>query len=707
MSRKWVRYTLTAELLSDAHLGSGSGGGGIDALIARDRCDRPVIWASHAKGVLRDAARRLHGDEEAGKFFGRAGGEQQRAGGEQQSAGGEQQSAGGEQQSAGGERQSAGGERQRAVFTSLYAKESPGRHIWFATAREAFDNRAPKDDTLRVVEYVPKGTKLVGQVELPESDLPTLQRLVQEVDALGGGRSTGAGRVKFSLTEVTPPLRKVGTPTGRLILLLENRDPLCITATATPDNLIPSLAFVPGRALLGAIVAWLIAEGDRTVASLLTSGTVSVSDALPLPAAPAKLDGVEVMPAPLSLQSEKPGMHKDAAPDVPWWAQSTASAKRLDIWSDEAESKRREGLKLKRTEDDLFVYRANPSEAWATYKPARRVRLRNGRPKPKQVDASLFKQVDASLFAIEQIVEETHFLAEIHGSPEDLKKLAEKLAPVLEGRRWLRVGRAGAPVEVTRLAWAGKPSEAKTTDKALLTLTSDLLVRDEHLRWRTALDEKSLRELVGVEDIAIVRTERGGLRELQDSVMVHGFNGTSRLWRMPAAAIRRGSVFEISGAGIAKLAERAAKSQWLGERTHEGFGRFRINASLPGVTGDAPVSDKTPPIADIPEEEEPVAAKTREWLNEHKSLAKSGGGSDRKPSLSQWLDLVADLEQGNANALSSRLTPTTAGGKNWKHRDAKAVLDKLNDRALKREQRVLHARLFVRWLRAELRRGAR
>jgi CRISPR/Cas system CMR subunit Cmr4 (Cas7 group RAMP superfamily) len=72
MSKKWVRYSLTAEFLSDAHLGSGSGGGGIDALIARDRYDRPVIWASHVEGVLRDAARRLRGDEEAGKFCPRA-----------------------------------------------------------------------------------------------------------------------------------------------------------------------------------------------------------------------------------------------------------------------------------------------------------------------------------------------------------------------------------------------------------------------------------------------------------------------------------------------------------------------------------------------------------------------------------------------------------------------------------------------------------
>jgi len=646
----WVRRTLTAEFLSDAHLGSGSGGGGIDALVARDRHDRPVIWASHLEGVLRDAARRLRGDEEASAFFGRAGGQQ-----------------------------------QRAVFTSLYAKDRPESHIWRSTAREAFDNRAPKDDTLRVIEHVPKGTKLVGEVELPASELPMLQRLVQEVDALGGGRSTGTGRVKLTLSEVASAPRKSGTPTARLVVLLKNRDPLCITATATPDNLIPSLAFVPGRTLLGAVAAWLIAEGDRDTASLLTSGKVSVSDALPLPSAPTKLDGLEVLPAPLSLQSEKP---KGAAGDVPWWAQPNAPTKRLDAWGAKE--------KLKRPEDDLFVYRASANEVWTTFRPARRVRLRNGRPDPKQADASLF--------AIEQIVEETHFLAELQGAPDDMKKLAERLAPVLEGRRWLRVGRAGAPVEVAQLAWSGNAPATKSTDKALLTLTSDLLVRDEYLRWRTELDENAFRDLVGLEDIAIARTERGGLKALQDTVMVHGFNGTSRLWRMPAAAIRRGSVFEVSGAGVAKLAERAAKNEWLGERTHEGFGRFRLDAALPGVTGESPASS-APTTAAADSAEEAIAAETQEWFNEHKPLAKPGGGSDRKPSLSQWLDLVGDLERGDANALSSRLTPTTAGGKSWKHEDAKAILDKLNK--VQAPQRKLYARLFVRWLRADMRKDSR
>jgi hypothetical protein len=649
MSEQWVRQTLTAEFLSDAHLGSGSGGGGIDALVARDRQDRPVIWASHVEGVLRDAARRLRGDQEAEAFFGRGGGDYAR------------------------------GDRQRAVFTSLYAKDNPGSHIWRSTARESFDNRAPKDDTLRVIEHVPKGTTLVGEVELPASQLDTLKRLVQEVDALGGGRSTGAGRVKLTLCDVSSTPKKAGPPTGRLVLLLKNRDPLCITATATPDNLVPSLAFVPGRTLLGAVAAWLIAEGDRETASLLTSGRVSVSDALPLPHAPSKVEGVEVLPAPLSLQSERP---KGATGDVPWWARPSAPTKRLDAWGTKE--------KLKRPEDDLFVSREGESAAWTTFRPARRVRLRNGRPDSKQADASLF--------AIEQIAEETHFLAELHGAVEDLKKLAQKLAAVLEGRRWLRVGRAGAPVEVAQLAWSGAARTPKPEPKALLTLTSDLLARDEHLRWRTALDETALKELLGL-DLQLGKS-------LQDCVMVHGFNGTSRLWRMPAAAIRRGSVFEVSGTGVAKLADRADKNEWLGERTHEGFGRFRIDAALPGVTSAASASSAKPLPTD--QSEEAIAAKTLEWFNAHKALAKAGGGSDRTPSLSQWLDLVGELEANNQNALTSRLNPTTAGGKSWKHQDAKAILDELNK--VQAPQRKLYARLFVRWLRADLRektKGAR
>jgi hypothetical protein len=637
---------LRAELLEDAHLGSGSGGGRIDALIARDRQGRPVIWASHIEGVLRDAARRLFGEDVAADFFGKAGGQQ-----------------------------------QRTTFTSLYAKLNPESRIWQSTARVAFDNRAPKDDTLRVMEYVPKGTRFEGLLETPKRDFPLLLRLIQEVDAVGAGRATGSGRVRLSLENAIMSARSITGSAERLVLLLRNLDPVCITATATPDNLIPSLTFVPGRALLGAIAKWLLQEDYRDAANVLVGGRVSVSDALPLPCAPEVLSKAEVLPAPLSLKSEKPA---GSSGPVPWWAQAPAGKRRIDGDSAEAQ-----GLKLKRPEDDLFVYRSTPDERWIAYRPQIRVRLRNGRPDPTKPDPSLF--------AIEQIVEDTLFLCELRGAAEDMLRLTAALKPVLEGRRWLRVGRAGAPVEVRQIDWGNAPTAKVLSSPAILTLTSDLLVRDEYLRWRTNLDNDFLLSLPGwPADLHVSKN-------IQDSVAVHGFNGTSRLWRMPAYAIRRGSMFRVEGDGVAELARMVRDGRWLGERTHEGFGRFRIDQTLPGISDG---TSEAVTITSLPSDDpdDAVAVTTRQWLKSHRALAKAGGESDRRPGLSQWFDLVAALERNESSALSSRLNPKTAGGKSWCHSDANQVLRKL-EAIEDGNERTAHARLFVRWLRAEMRRA--
>ncbi len=651
---RWVRMTLTAELLADAHPGSGSGGQGIDALVARDRRDSPVIWASHVEGVLRDAARRLLGDQVAEDFFGRR-----------------------------------AGHRQRAIFTSLYCNSDPGHRIWRSAARASCDNngaftgnRAPLDDTLRAVEYVPKGAKFQGQVELPAKELTLLQRVVQETDALGSGRASGAGRVKLLLTQCAVSTRPVGNAKSRLVLLLRNLDPLCITATATPDNLIPSLAFVPGRAVLGALADWLIGEGHREAASRLVEGFISVSDALPVPARPAQLSTAEILPAPLTLYHEKPA---GACGAVPWWARPSEGVRRLDVRHTALDSSM-----LRRPEADLFVYRTNPEQRWISFRPPRRIRLRNGRPGPTQAEPSLF--------AIEQIVEHTEFLCELSGAQTDMVRLAESLRPILEGRRWLRIGRAGAPVEVTRHEWCDAPTLVDVSGPASVTLTSDLLVRDNLLRWRTSLDESCMSAVAGWPSNVHVNWEKSR----QEPVAAHGFNGTSRLWRMPAFAIRRGSVFLVEGDGVRELARRAAEGRWLGERTNEGLGRFRVDATLPGVCDPmAPTTDDWP----NDESDESVAATTKSWFDDHSTLADSGTSSDRKPSLSQWFDLVSDLEQNPQTALSSRQNPTTAGGRSWLHAGAREVLDRLAK--VSQSERAAHARMFVRWLRVEIRRRAK
>jgi hypothetical protein len=301
------------------------------------------------------------------------------------------------------------------------------------------------------------------------------------------------------------------------------------------------------------------------------------------------------------------------------------------------------------------------------------------------------------LFAIEQIVEHTEFLCELRGEQTDLATLAEAFRTVLEGRRWLRMGRAGAPVEVIGHEWCEAPAVVEVPLPASITLTSDLLVRDDLLRWRISLDESCMSAVPGWPSNARVNWEKSR----QEPVAVRGFNGTSRLWRMPASGIRRGSVFLIEGEGVRELARMAAEGRWLGERTNEGFGRFRVDATLPGICESTALSEDRG-TNDDPDES--VAATTQSWFKD-RAPANSSKPSDRKPSLSQWFNLISDLEQNPQAALASRRNPTTAGGRSWRHPDAKEVLDKLAN--LPQPERAAHARMFVRWLRAEIRRKAK
>jgi hypothetical protein len=166
---------------------------------------------------------------------------------------------------------------------------------------------------------------------------------------------------------------------------------------------------------------------------------------------------------------------------------------------------------------------------------------------------------------------------------------------------------------------------------------------------------------------------------------------------LPAAGIRRGSVFKIEGQGAAALTAAAAAGRWLGERTQEGFGRFRVDAELPGVTSPANVPEEPPLLSGGSEDpEERLAAITRGWLNSHPHLANPSTASERRPSRSQWQDLLVELRNDPDHALASRLSPTTAGAMVWTNKDAIEILNHL--KALSRQEQLAHAQMFVRWL---------
>jgi hypothetical protein len=113
----------------------------------------------------------------------------------------------------------------------------------------------------------------------------------------------------------------------------------------------------------------------------------------------------------------------------------------------------------------------------------------------------------------------------------------------------------------------------------------------------------------------------------------------------------------------------------------------------------APAEELQPALASD-EPDDALACTAHRWFDEHKLLANS---SALRPSLSQWFDLVSDLEQELPDALPSRRNPVTAGKRAWRDGDACAVLDEIEK--LPAGQRVAHARMFVRWLRAEMPEG--
>lgn len=657
-----TRYTVRCTLLEDAHPGSGSGGAGIDALVARCAAGKPVIWREHLEGLLREEARirKVRADVQR-RLFG-----------------------------------CSGGSGQVALFTSLYAKDDPDTRIWRSSARKSFDNRAPRDDTLRAIEAVPAGTTFMGRVELEERDVQELTKLLHGLESIGASRNSGFGRVEFTVKrrKVTPRPLPEGSGTV-LRLLLRNLDPMCITATAMPGNIVPTHSYIPGRAAKGAIVRWLLDTGKRHQAALAAGEQVAVSNGYLLAAmlgAEVPLGHVEVLPAPLSLRRPKPLAQSG---EVPWWSLDHANPERADG------AKVREG-NWKRCEPDLVVYRSSPAESWRGARPDIRVRLRNGRDDPAQRDPSLF--------AFEQIAEGSRFLLELSGNGENLRTLCSALAPLLDGSRWLRVGRGGAPVVVERAEWVATPSETNLgagntrneSDVAYLTLTSDLLVRDAWLRWIGVLRAEEMHCIEGWPE-SITHAQVSPVA--QEECTIRGFNGTSRLPQLPHPGIRRGSVFQIRGRdAVLTLAQMAERGAWLGEQTHIGFGRFRIDTELPGctqepsnraATGEAPLHVST--RADSADEA--VASRARDWAVSYAQQLRSSARSDgRAPSGSQWRDLLGVLYQSNGGegAILSRLHPTTRGGGTWRHPAAVPVLQQLQH--VSAEMRAVHCDYFVQWI---------
>jgi hypothetical protein len=620
------RLTYRCELLEDLHSGSGLGWlSFVDDCQARDARDRPVVWDTTLGPLLRNVA-----DELCELVASDATPDRIRAifGAEGPNA------------------------RGRLVPRSLHFEWLPGPdgdrpvEVYLtSTARETFSRR-PLDQTLRTIEAAAAGLVASGELRVhgDAAAAAFVKRCLQRLPSLGGGKSRGDGRVRVTdLTMVVAPATQtVPLPhrSGRLRLLFHTLEPVCLAATGSPGNIIPTLTHFPGQAIRGAVLQALADAGanedelnplaDASQAHF-GNGYYVPADLAPGEAANWDLALIASQPLPLSALEARP----TAAPTSgPWWAQPAAGS---DVWRADPDRERDLLIPRKETEDDVRFdrvktddYLASGSGAWRRVRPAVRVQLRNQTPVSRVGrvydsrrfdDKAVASPTDrGDLFAATVLAEDQLFVADIVLRTADVAARFGRVAgPLLTGapadRSWLRLGRGGKPVRVDAWQWIDDTAP-RLPDQELMeltvTLTSDLIARADDLTFLTALDGDVLADLSGVP------TARGKItveESAVDTTIIHGFNASAGTRRAPALAIRRGSAVRLTPRSandavtlqelFKTLAQLEAQGLGLGERQEEGFGRFALNhaAHQPRVVSSGPAArvSQAGPAAAMPE----------------------------------------------------------------------------------------------------------
>ncbi len=642
------RFRMTITLQEDMHSGTGMGGSVIDACQFRDREGKPGIRRTHLKGLLREAAEELverHPETRAelrkkvDQLFGTAG-------------------------------KSAS---HKLLFHSLRLENGDKSVLWSSASRQPF-SRVTREDFLRTVEYVGAGSVFRGELELRDSTLEDLlRRCFQHVDRIGSRRQRGNGLVTITLEPVEEqnarPVNRPDETRKRLRLRLHNLDPLVLPATGQPGNIIPTECYIRGGQLLGAFVAWQIRFQKDD--AWLHDASVSFSNAYPLPYQfildATRFEACEVVPIPLNLGiQQQPSPHPDS--DWPHWAKfghpwRAFNKNDIDLMEshddDEVNEKPADPNspkkgKRKKPHDWEFLFREG-GNGWIRYKPGIGLYMRNdaGSFRRRQREAEKEssnenekKSDDANLFSMEGILEDTRFQADLDfATVEDALRFQDDFEPLLRGESWLILGRGGCPVEVEDCQWIAQPpvpsNGADSADSLILFLESDLLARSETLGYPDRLSPDMIGRLLERKEEA--DRENHALRVEKDftrTQLVHGFNAASGLPRVPVQVFRRGSIMRLTGADVPALREALRKKCALGERTREGFGRFRLDF--------APLNDRSLTVEEKTTEEPPLNIRLSQSETIYETAKHMAGKlpkGNQGPSISQWRDALDHIRR--------------------------------------------------------------
>jgi CRISPR/Cas system CSM-associated protein Csm3 (group 7 of RAMP superfamily) len=272
-----IDFTLT--LNSDAELGSGLGNELVNDIIARDHLGKPVLRASHLKGLLRATLEEIgsnrgwNGDL-AEWCFGRPG--------------------------------AAGDDGAPGAVSFRDARPVGEAVVRTITRTSLTELGVVHGQTLRTTEAIAAGTAFHGEVRISADVPPAVDLAVRlallAVEAVGGGRTRGGGACHVTIareqrspsqilraldaTAAIGPARGAELVQRRpatngpeaatwLRVVFRARDPICCPeAPGVSSNIIRSGLGIPASAVQGALITRLAAQrsdlADRTLADIRT-----------------------------------------------------------------------------------------------------------------------------------------------------------------------------------------------------------------------------------------------------------------------------------------------------------------------------------------------------------------------------------------------------------------------------------------------------
>lgn len=363
-----------------------------------------------------------------------------------------------------------------------------------------------------------------------------------------------------------------------ITFLLKTEQPLLATSFQGDPNSDVSYPYIPGSIIRGALISrYLKLPGKQNLdivadgisRRLFFDGTTRYLNAYP-----NSQENLRSLPTLLSWRKEKGKELKDAKD-------------KIDVY-DWSVSKDNDDLQSPKSLNEPFW--VEDGKNIRLYSVDRRINIHNLRDRRKGRSASdklhpttrqVIEERDGEIFRYDAIDVGQTFQGVILYEEVDEKIIQELLnIPDI----WLGGSRSAGygHVKISDLkindSWSEIRTSPKkrTSDNLIITLLSDLIIRDDCGQYAAIPPTDLIAEFSGKQSEEL-KTSLNEYKTYMDSVFVGGFN---RKWGLPLTqviAVKAGSVFVYEGVSVTPDQIHQLETTGIGERKVEGFGRVAIN----------------------------------------------------------------------------------------------------------------------------------